>query len=577
MRPFPFTLVISLLIWSNLIVALQNWPNISTQMEIALRTQRDVSKPIPIDQLTNPGVSLNSLLFDIDGYVTDSVNEFYTLLTVGIKTFMLDLYWNEFTGKWQLCPAPFPSNITDVNSAQTVIWGGIQYKCEPSASISDLMQVLYTFIIETNTNMDVDLVQMLFTLNSITAGMTNTTLYTNSILNNLGNTSLNATIGSLNTYIFSPTDLESYEANLQQNQYSNFYNSSSQTLPSLSTVLLTDFKRVMFNVIANNLANTTRKYILSTEDTSMIFFSGTNLNTTLVANEDSILEQCGSLPSMDLNDTENVIFFNDLSLNTHFRYVIDNPDNGFSNDTFRDYMQCGIAPILNSSYYNLGTGESDQIPDIANEFAPLSFWSWAPGEPSSYNSSVNATVLTNFTQDLSGSQEAYKCVTLDAEGWAVANCYKTYQYACQNTNSPNDWIISRDEKKEYFDAYKDGACPDGYILSLPRSSIEQLSLRSAIQRQNGTYPVWIDLNDITVSGCFVSGGPYADCPYQKTVSEAKLVRLIAPSFVVAVIVLLLIFIEKIFRVHPIQTNRKRYWKHVVQEYNEKNAFEGVPS
>lgn len=53
--------------------------------------------------------------------------------------------------------------------------------------------------------------------------------------------------------------------------------------------------------------------------------------------------------------------------------------------------------------------------------------------------------------------------------------------------------------------------------------------------------------------------------------------MIAPSFAVGVVVLVLILIENIFRTNPIQTNRKRYWKKAIQEYYNKNDFEGVPS
>ena len=59
-----------------------------------------------------------------------------------------------------------------------------------------------------------------------------------------------------------------------------------------------------------------------------------------------------------------------------------------------------------------------------------------------------------------------------------------------------------------------------------------LALMSYIERENISYPVWIDMNDITVPDCFVTGGPYATCPYQMTVTRLKLAGLIAPSFIV---------------------------------------------
>ncbi|KAK6205372.1 uncharacterized protein RJT21DRAFT_4730 [Scheffersomyces amazonensis] len=550
----------------------------TTVMQIAMRTQRDVSKPIPINQLTKPGISLNSLVFEGDGYVMDALDDVATLLRVGMKTFMIDLYWNEFTSIWQLCPAPFPSNITDVNATVDLSWNTLQYTCQPTLTIEKLMQVFNNYIVATNTNMNVDLIEILINLKSIQSKRTNTTLYSNSMLNQMGNSTLNSTISSLGSYVFTPNDFHNYQENLQINQYSNFYNSTSTILPSLSTVLLSDFRRILVNVVSNELVNSTRKYEISSEDTSVIFFSGISVNTTILDNNDDTIKSCENIAPYGLNSSDSIEFFDELALNTNFQYVIDNDAYPFTNETYQQFIRCGNTPILNSTYYDFSLEATDYLGEIVNNFLPISFWSWAPGEPSSYNSNINDThsQLGNLTSDFEGSQLAYKCVVFDKDGWRVDNCYRSYQYACQNLHSPNDWIIPKDSRKEYFQAYKE-SCPNGYILSLPMSSIESASLSDAIEDQNATYPIWIDLNDITVAGCFVSGGPYADCPYQKTVSEARLVRLIAPSFIVAVLVLFMIIIEKIFRVNPIQTNRKRYWKRVVQEYNEKHGFEGVPS
>ena len=145
------------------------------------------------------------------------------------------------------------------------------------------------------------------------------------------------------------------------------------------------------------------------------------------------------------------------------------------------------------------------------------------------------------------------------EGWEVSNCYEKYLFACQNKLSRNEWKLNNSTKRNYFDI-DDDDCPEGYFFSLPRLNIEMLSLMTTVKQENVNYPIWIDLNDITVENCFVSGGPYAQCPYQETVTTDKFVRMIAPSFVVAMVVLVLIFIEKVFRKTPIQTNRKRYWK-----------------
>ena len=95
-----------LLLHGIVVQGLTNWPLLDFITEVAIRTQRDISYQIPIDQDTHYGVSLSRLLFDVDGYVESSLVTTRSMLDVGVKILTIDLYWNQFTSKWQLCPAP---------------------------------------------------------------------------------------------------------------------------------------------------------------------------------------------------------------------------------------------------------------------------------------------------------------------------------------------------------------------------------------------------------------------------------------------------------------------------------------
>ena len=567
----------------------------SSQFTVAERTQRDVSKPVPIDQLVTPGISLNSLVYNTNGYVKLTLDVVVSHLSSGVQTFMLDLYWNEFTHIWQLCPAPFPSNVT--NSLDDVVdlyWNGQQYRCEVGLTVDQLMNSIASFISSTHTNLEVNLLELLINLKTILATTSNktsvtTSTYTSSnpAFNALGNSTLANTFASLGSYVFSPSDLATYRTSQMQNQeYSSFYNQSTNSLPLLDTVLFSYFKRIFINIVTVDLHSSANSYSFSSADNSTVFFLSMDLASTIVSNSNSeVLSNCDEI---NTSPVFNITTFDKLSLATHFRYVIDEDGYPFTNDTYSQYLRCGYSPILNATQYqipNLNNVLTSNILAIADTFMPISFWSWAKGEPrapSSYNlNSTNSNYTlaesdSNYDSSADGSQVAYQCVAVNENGWTVQNCYRALHYACQNDESPNDWIIPK-EKKQYFEAYKDLTCPEGYRFSLPSLSVEMMSLQNSIRIQEAIYPVWIDLNDITVSNCFVSGGPYAECPYQRTVSEAGLAGLIAPSFVVAVVVLFLVFLEKIFRVNPIQTNRRRYWKRVIVEYNKKHDYEGVPS
>lgn len=83
-----------------------NQTALNETLDVAIRTQRDISKPVPLDQLAVSGTSLTTMFLN-KGYSLDSISELRDLLDTGMQAIMVDLYWNEFTSVWQLCPAPF--------------------------------------------------------------------------------------------------------------------------------------------------------------------------------------------------------------------------------------------------------------------------------------------------------------------------------------------------------------------------------------------------------------------------------------------------------------------------------------
>ena len=175
-------------------------------------------------------------------------------------------------------------------------------------------------------------------------------------------------------------------------------------------------------------------------------------------------------------------------------------------------------------------------------------------------------------------QVAYKCLLLVDDGWALGNCYSLQFFACQNTSNPMDWIV-QDKKKNYFEAAltTDNICPTGYNFLTPHLGLETIGLITYLSNHNIAYPVWININDLTVPSCYVTGGALASCPYQKMVSTATLVRMIAPEVFLVAFFLLLILLEKIYRRQPIQLNRKKFYKKSVMKYMELHDTDGVPS
>lgn len=593
-------------------VSVNNWPDISPQIEIAQRSQRDVAKYILIDQVTGMGVSLNTLVFDKEGYTLDALNEVSTLLDVGVQTLMVNLYWNEFTQRWQLCPAPFPANITDdITSTKELHWDDKTYECEASLTVDLLVRVINTYLGETNTNIKVNMLQLLFHLKSIRIdppkeNMTSTETkdYISSFqptdlsFVRLNNDTLNKAVSSFGSSLFTPSDLSSYRSSAyQKRDNGGFYNETRRSFPNLNTFLLLDYKRVVTSVIANDLVKSRYNYNVTSSDKKKLFIEGSSLDATIasLSDPDDVLK-CNELI---YNDQNSIQLYNNVSLKEHFRIVVDNNSTSFTNVTFSEFVRCGFSPILNASYYNVYDDEEDanetsgSLGDIIDNFIPLSFWSWAEDQLIEPDRGLNMSDTTDSNDEdndnaydvdpvkrdveYEDSHAAYKCVVLDENGWKVSDCYSKQPVACQKSGSPNNWHIDVKNKQAYFTAYRPDSCPDDYYFGTPLLSIEMVALMNYIERKNISYPIWIDVNDITVPDCFVTGGPYATCPYQETVTKLKLVGLIAPSFIVAVAILALIFCEKLFRTNPIQTNRKRHWKKAINEYVQKYDYEGVPS
>lgn len=576
------------------------------QLSIAQRTQRDIARSSPL--ISSWGVALNSMVFEPAGYTLLSIGEVQYLLDYGIQTFLLDLYWNEFNQQWQLCPAPFVAQNPPISGLQSITWNDVTYQCDADLTVNSLFQTFANFLVRTNTNLDANFLQILVNLKSITNVNAHVKNSTNSTFAYSGNSTLSDSFEPISAFLYTPSDLQQFQVS-----------TNSTDFPSFADAVL---KRATVNVVSNQLEEGIATYNFSMLDFNDVFFvdgfdSGLSLSiSTLLKSTDdtSYYNDCLSL----LAGPKLLPDFQELEMVNTFEYVIDNDDNQFDNDTFRNYIRCGISPILNATNYPSEVTPTDPDsptvgwlqPSIATDFAmpssvesvlPVynssnqvisefilsSFWSWAPDQPNPpAENDTGPTSASDPGEELGdeGSPDqsngvtnfAFQCVALYPDGWHVANCYQRYNYACQNSTEPNDWIIPFNTKKNYFEGYKD-SCPTGYNFTLPTTPIENLSLMQKMNLVNATYPVWIDLNDITVSGCFVSGGPYAHCPYQRTFTGSKLIGMIAPSFFVAVFLFFLMIAEKFF-VSPIQTNRKRTWKKKIVKYYEKNGdYEGVPS
>lgn len=576
------------------LATMSSWATLAQQYVGPYIAERDISTNNPIDQLTYFGVSLNRVIFDVVGYSNTSLPLFQSLLNLKYSLFMVDLYWNHFTQKWQLCPAPIPANQTlDLSHMVQVLWNNQVYQCLPGFAVSDVFQYLNTYLSSTNVRLLANMVQFAFNLKSIyheeRVVLSNSSFYGVNISStphdlvpdayksygpeylSIGNSTLKDSLHPVDPSLFTPLDLQLW--NTQQNNAAGPWR-----YPTQDTYLFSLYKRVFPFVLSNQIHNSSTGYNISTADADTFFIPGQSSFEPWVESygNKAFVQNISSM----LNETHPSTY-KSWAANTHFRLLVDDDTVPFTNETVSLYLRSGFSTILNSSNTLTKLNNQNAVFQVANNYTPVSFWSWAPGQFCGDQAVNLSTIHLKLDQNndtwyvAANSHTAYLCVSVTRDGWALQNCYDKIRGVCQNNTNPYSWRLT-DSIYSYLDWTNNLSCPQGYKVGVPHLSLEQFSLMSLLVTKNVLYPVWIDMNDITVPGCYVLGGPYALCPYQEAITTKNFFKSLAPSLLVALVLIVLIFCERFCVKTPIHTNRKRHWKRQIEEYYKDNDYEGVP-
>ncbi|ODQ79903.1 hypothetical protein BABINDRAFT_36838 [Babjeviella inositovora NRRL Y-12698] len=502
-----------------------NWPQLSNQQLVAQRAQRDVSSNITIDQFGLMGVNLNTVLFDEFGYTSNVLLNVTTLLNVGVLVMEMDLYWNELSLVWQLCPLALDTFNVPLTANQVVRKDNRSITCEASFTFSLLMRTIRSFLDSTNTNLEVNMLQLLFNLKPLQ----NSTAYSAAYYNYYADPSLSLALNSsLKSSLFTPVDLE---------EYRQVNTSSNSGFPTWYQFTYYEFDRVIPIVRYNGLPTNSSYNI--TADFATVFFDKWSLDLSY---------------SAYVTDTANKSISTLLA--ESFRFISDSDELKFTPNTFLDYIASGYSPIVNHTIQPLS--------DFAL-FINYSLWSWSEQELS------GKSVVSGYDSD--DDTDDYRCATFIESGWSVGLCDTAYQLACRNNNDPQSWSFSTD-MYAYLDTKKNDYCPSGTKFSVPQSALEQQALHAAMASQNIAYPIWINLNALSAVDCWVTGGALASCPYQKVISSHDYLAMVTASCVVTFAILALIIGTRFYHV-PVQGNRK-HWKKIMTRMKEEE-FEGVPS
>lgn len=200
-----------------------------------------------------------------------------------------------------------------------------------------------------------------------------------------------------------------------------------------------------------------------------------------------------------------------------------------NDDMVRNMTACGLASDLNATLDGVSA---------AQNFGPYldlrqaTMFGWAPGNPKNFSDNSTA--------------EHYRCVVIDSSDgykglWRLANCLNKYRAACRVGDQPYNWRLSNIEVA-YGNAHD--ACDSGTSFDLPRTGLENTYLHEQIladnQTQNGNslMNVWVNLNDLDKTNCWVTAGANASCPYQTSEDELHNRNVIIPTIAVLIVLIL---------------------------------------
>lgn len=202
--------------------------------------------------------------------------------------------------------------------------------------------------------------------------------------------------------------------------------------------------------------------------------------------------------------------------------------------------RCGISPILNVTLQDV-TADQDFLP--YQDYLQSTIWSWAPGYPQSSNrtQSISDNGNTNNNAETEDLSSQSRCAVLNATSgfWQNVACDSMHYSACRREGSIYDWSITS-EDTDYTQAGL--TCEEDTEFDVPRTGLQNhflLNTWRAHLADPTTTPdaasdalLWLNFQNLDSELCWVVG-QNSTCPYVSRRSDSR--RVIVP-IVAAVIV-----------------------------------------
>ncbi|GAB7337239.1 hypothetical protein MBLNU457_g2612t1 [Dothideomycetes sp. NU457] len=208
---------------------------------------------------------------------------------------------------------------------------------------------------------------------------------------------------------------------------------------------------------------------------------------------------------------------------------------------------CGLSPLLNQTLFNVPANVNGSA---YNNFVGSTIWSWYVYDGQPYDNSSGSTTVP-------GDHCAVLNLTTQGK-WHTTSCSGRHYGACRVGSQPYLWVPT--EMSGQYDAIS-RVCPDNSTFAAPRTALENSYLISAMQTayssgvlDSDDTSIWVNFNDLDVSGCWVAGANQT-CPYVQHAGDTT--RKVTVPTVAAVIVFVLVALTLFSKVAANRTSRKR--------------------
>lgn len=300
---------------------------------------------------------------------------------------------------------------------------------------------------------------------------------------------------------------------------------------------------------------------------------------------------------------KNIDIINDDSLNYQCPLKVENSSKTLTYRNSKEFTAKSINEAIFCGYKVIISNPFEQFNETVMALNASLVWGWGRNQPVS--AGINFGEYEGFSSSFGGGYYM-GCASLnvtklfDVENnktavnvnnylwWNVSNCFESKHALCKFPDNNNDWYISQ-KPVDFFhlrsgsiDNSDDIGCPNGTLFALPKTPQEMLSVYHSLRKEDNqtlidiikTDGIWIELNSVSLSTCWVVGDYKTTCPYQQFINQRNFFRMVLPLIVSGGCLIVAIFLLKLRRL-PVQNDNKQ-WRKFIKDFANKSDPDGVP-